>query len=67
MNESINRVYLERLINRKNRRDVLLETIDQFFLFVEQLNQLEVCLPYSRLLSGGGIQLKHLYIHTTKV
>ena len=29
-----------------------LNTIDQLFLFVEQLDQLEVCLPYSRLLNG---------------
>ena len=28
-----------------------LNTIEQLFLFVEQLNQLEVCLPYSRLLT----------------
>ena len=29
-----------------------LNTIEQLFLFVEQLEQLEVCLPYSRLLAG---------------
>ena len=29
-----------------------LNTIEQFFLFVEQLDQLEVCLPYSKLLTG---------------
>ena len=29
-----------------------LNTIDQLFLLVEQLDQLEVCLPYSRLLTG---------------
>ena len=29
-----------------------LNTIEQLFLFVEQLVQLEVCLPYSRLLAG---------------
>ena len=29
-----------------------LNTIEQLFLFVEQLDQLEVCLPHSRLLSG---------------
>ena len=29
-----------------------LNTIEQLFLFVEQLYQLEVCLPYSRLLTG---------------
>ena len=29
-----------------------LNTIDQLFLFVEQLDQLEVCLPNSRLLAG---------------
>ena len=28
-----------------------LNTIDQLFLFVEQLDQLEVCQPYSRLLN----------------
>ena len=27
-------------------------TIEQLFLFVEQLDQLEVCLPYSKLLAG---------------
>jgi len=36
-----------------------LNTIEHLFLFVEQLDQLEVCLPYSRLLAGitniGGI------------
>ena len=29
-----------------------LNTIEQLFLFVKQLYQLEVCLPYSRLLTG---------------
>ena len=29
-----------------------LNTIEQLFLSVEQLDQLEVCLPYSRLLAG---------------
>ena len=29
-----------------------LNTIEQLFLFVEQLDQLEVCLPYSILLTG---------------
>ena len=29
-----------------------LNTIEQLFLFVEQLNQLEICLPYSILLTG---------------
>ena len=29
-----------------------LNTIEQLFFFVEQLDQLEVCLPYSRLLTG---------------
>ena len=29
-----------------------LNTIEQLFLFVEKLDQLEVCLPYSRLLTG---------------
>ena len=29
-----------------------LNVIKQLFLFVEQLDQLEVCLPYSRLLTG---------------
>ena len=48
-----------------------LNTFEQLFLFVEQVDQLEVCLPYSRLLAGipilavlkilGGIQIKHLY------
>ena len=29
-----------------------LNTIEQLLLFVDQLDQLEVCLPYSRLLTG---------------
>jgi len=29
-----------------------LNTIEQLFLFVEQLDQLEDCLPYHRLLTG---------------
>ena len=29
-----------------------LNTIEQLLLFVKQLDQLEVCLPYSRLLTG---------------
>ena len=29
-----------------------LNTMEQLFLFVEQFDQLEVCLPYSRLLAG---------------
>ena len=29
-----------------------LNTIEQLFLFDEQLDQLEVCLPYSRILTG---------------
>ena len=29
-----------------------LNTIEKVFLFVEQLDQLEVCLPHSRLLTG---------------
>ena len=29
-----------------------LNTIEQLFLFIEQVDQLEVCLPYSRLLTG---------------
>ena len=32
-----------------------LNTIEQLFLSVEQLDQLEVCLPYSRLLAGISI------------
>ena len=32
-----------------------LNTIEQLFLFVEQLDQLEVYLPYSRLLTGTPI------------
>ena len=32
-----------------------LNTIEQLFLFVEQLDQFEVCLPYSRLLAGISI------------
>ena len=33
-----------------------LNTIEQLFLFVEQLDQLEVCIPYSRLLAAIPIQ-----------
>ena len=29
-----------------------LNTIEQLFLFVKQLDQLEVCLPYNRLITG---------------
>ena len=29
-----------------------LNTIEQLFLFVEQLDQLQVCLPFRRLLAG---------------
>ena len=29
-----------------------LNTIEQVFLLIEQLDQLDVCLPYSRLLTG---------------
>ena len=29
-----------------------LNTIEQLFLFVDQLDHLQVCLPYSRLLTG---------------
>ena len=32
-----------------------MNTIKQLFLFVEQLDQLEVCIPYSRLLAGTQI------------
>ena len=32
-----------------------LNTIEQLFCLVEQLDQLEVCLPYSRLLAGKPI------------
>ena len=34
-----------------------LNTIEQLFLFVEQLDQLEVCLPHSRLPTGIPILL----------
>ena len=43
-------------------RDVLFEYHRAVFLFAEQLDQLEVCLPYSRIHTGGGIQIKHLYV-----
>ena len=53
-----------------------LNTIEQLFLFVEQLFQLEVRLPYSRLLAGIPILAvfqnlrwnsnKHLYIRRCK-
>ena len=32
-----------------------LNTIEQLFIFVEQLDQLEVCLPFSKLLAGISI------------
>ena len=48
--------FTQTLINNKVRMNVLemfyLNTIEQLFLFVEQLDQLEVCLPYGRLLTG---------------
>jgi len=40
------------LVFRKKLEMFYLNTIDQLFLFVEQLYQLEVCLPYCRLLTG---------------
>ena len=39
-------------ISIKNIEMFYLNTIEQLFLFVEQLDQLEVCLPYNRLLAG---------------
>ena len=43
-----------------------LNSIEQLFLFVEQLDQLEVCLPYSRLLAGIPIQCGLMYGPTYK-
>ena len=48
------RVYMR---NSKQLEMFYLNTIEQLFLFVEQLDQLEVCLPYSRLLTGIQILL----------
>ena len=36
-------------------RDGFFNTIEQLFLFLEQLDQLKVCLPWSRLLTGISI------------
>ena len=53
-------MFLERAYPAFLSRDVLFE-YQQLFLLVEQLDQLEVCLTYSRLLAGipilntGGI------------
>ena len=33
-------------------RTIVIDTLVLRFLFVEQLDQFEVCLPYSRLLTG---------------
>ena len=38
-----------------------LNTAEQLFLFVEQLDQLEVCLPYSRHLAG----IELFYLNST--
>ena len=45
-----------------------LNTIEQSFRFIEQLDQLEVCLPFSRLLTGIPILavLKNLRWNTNK-
>ena len=37
-----------------------MNTIEQLFLFVERLDQLEVCLPYSRLLTGILVVFQNL-------
>ena len=57
--KNIMRIYLHRFFviemlteNWKQVELFYLNTIEQLFLFVEQLDQLEVYLPYSRLLTG---------------
>ena len=46
-----------------------LNTIEQLFLLVEQLDQLEVCLPFSRLLAGIPIlsEFKNLRWNSNKM
>ena len=41
-----------RIFGIRKRKNYYLNTIEQLFLLVEQLDQVEVCLPYSRLLAG---------------
>ena len=45
-----------------------LNTIEQLFLLVEQLDQLEVCLPYSRLVAGIPIlaEFQNLRLNSNK-
>ena len=45
-----------RLLVGKKVEMYYLNTIEQLFLFVEQLDQFEVCLPYGRLLIGIPMQ-----------
>ena len=42
----------QELLFKVGTTDILFSYIEQLFLSVEQLDQLEVCLPYSRLLTG---------------
>ena len=58
--EENNAIWLVDLSNLKSQRWIemfYLNTIDQLFLFIEQLDQLEVCLPYSRLRLLTGIPI----------
>ena len=58
ISQSVINISMQRLVlylEEENNYEVTLEmfylsNIEQLFLFVEQLDQLEVCLPYSRLL-----------------
>ena len=45
-------MYISKPVCEKTVEMFYLNTIEQLFLFVEQLDQFEVCLPYSRLLTG---------------
>ena len=52
---NIQTISTKSLLDEKDLEMFYLNTIQQLFLFVEQLDQSEVCLPYSRLQSGISI------------
>ena len=52
---NIQTISTKSLLDEKDLEMLYLNTIEQLFLFVEQLDQLEVYLPYSRLLAGISI------------
>ena len=49
---NIQTISTKSLLDEKDLEMFYLNTIEQLFLFVEQLDQLEICLPYSWLLTG---------------